>query len=120
MILLSKLLIYFLCVYGLSFMLVYTSGPFDIFNKIRSIGGKISPKITELLSCMFCTPTWVGIVFSLLNIIFFPFYQFTPGFLIFGNIHWWPIILVIDMLSTPSVVHFMDVIETLIDTKSEK
>lgn len=116
---LTKLLIYFLAAYGFSFMLVYTSGPFDIFTKIRKYGGMISSKITELLSCMFCTPTWVGMFFSLINIMFIPTIPFTPGFIIFGSVSLWPAIFVMDMFATPAMVHLIDVVENYFDSKNE-
>lgn len=120
MILLLKIIIFWLSAYGISFMLVYTSGPFKIFSRIRKLGGKISPSITELLSCMFCTPTWVGMIASFLNLILFPMIPFTPAFLLINNIKYWYLILFLDMLSTPSIVHLIDVCENLIDKKANE
>ena len=104
---LLKIIFYFISVYGLSFMMVYQEGPFNIFTRIR----KLNNGLNKLLSCMFCTPTWLGMIFSLVNMLLFTSAPFTLGFIIFGNICYWPLIFIFDMLTTPVIVHFMDLIE---------
>jgi hypothetical protein len=112
----AKIILYWLSAYGISFMLVYTTGPFRIFSRIRNIADRNSPMLSELLSCMFCTPTWVGLISSVINVLFLPSIPFTPAYILINDIELWPLIIMIDMLSTASIVHLMDVTETFIDS----
>jgi len=111
-----KIILYFIAIYGLSFMMVYQNGPFNLFSHIRNI----SKGLKDLLSCMFCTPTWLGMFASLLNITIFQTTPFTVGFLIFGSITYWPLIIMFDILITPVVVHFIDLIENIISNKANE
>lgn len=75
-------------------MLLYFSGPFGIFEHIRNIAGKISPRMEELFSCPACASTWVSFFLSALNLLIIPSVPFTPFNLILsGTGLWWLIIL---------------------------
>lgn len=103
--------IYIFAVYGFTNMLVYLNGPFGIFNKIRELSTKISEGLGELLSCMACCSTWVGILFNLINVFFFPLFQFTPGCLMFGSSSFSIMGIFIDMVFTSGVVWIIHNIE---------
>jgi len=76
------LICYVLVVYGLSNMLVYFNGPFGIIDKFRNWISKIHPTFEELFSCMFCLPTNIGMLLSLLSLVIdIPFTPFTLLFL---------------------------------------
>ena len=63
------LIIYVICAYNVSFWLVFGEGPFGIFQKFRDFVEKVSPQMRKALNCMNCTPTWVGMIASILNLI---------------------------------------------------
>jgi hypothetical protein len=79
--------------YAISNMFVFAMGPFHIFDKIRNTAKKIHPQLEELFSCMICFPTWVGMGLSAVNLIFLPYYSFTPFNLILPGSEWYIIIL---------------------------
>lgn len=75
-------------------MLLYFSGPFGVFEHIRNIAGKISPRMGELFSCPACASTWVSFFLSALNLLIIPSVPFTPfNFILGGTGLWWLIIL---------------------------
>lgn len=75
-------------------MLLYFSGPFGVFEHIRNIAGRISPRMGELFSCPACASTWVSFFLSALNLLIIPSVPFTPFNLILsGTGLWWLIIL---------------------------
>jgi hypothetical protein len=77
-------------------MIVYTSGPFNIFDHIKSLSGKIYSSLEHLLSCMICLPTWIGIILSLINILFLSNVYITPANLLIHNSNYWLIIISLD------------------------
>ena len=79
-------------------MLLYFSGPFGIFEHIRNIAGKISPRMGELFSCPACASTWVSFFLSALNLLIIPSVPFTPFNLILGSTGLWWLIILLDGL----------------------
>lgn len=79
-------------------MLLYFSGPFGIFEHIRNIAGKISPRMGELFSCPACASTWVSFFLSALNLLIIPSVPFTPFNLILGGTGLWWVIILLDGL----------------------
>lgn len=69
---------FILLCYGLSNMVVYSKGPFDIFEKWRNIVTSINENFGELFSCMMCFPFYAGVFVSLINTLLFKFVSFTP------------------------------------------
>jgi len=70
------LVLFFISTYGMSNILVYGSIFEGLRNLIRDMGtlpyiGFIFKFLSELLSCMMCTSTWVGFFFGL--VAFSPF-----------------------------------------------
>lgn len=102
--------LYFIVAYSISFMFVYSTGPFHIFENIRTIANKISPNLGELFSCMYCFPSWVGIVLSVLNQFAFPMVAFTPFYILFGATCPWFIILIFNWFVTSGGVYIMECI----------
>ena len=74
------LLVFILSSYGFSNMVVYSTGPFGVFEWWRNISEKIHPKFGELFNCMMCFPMWVGMFLSVINIFVIPHgtFIFTP------------------------------------------
>lgn len=79
-------------------MLLYFSGPFGIFEHIRNIAGRISPRMGELFSCPACASTWVSFFLSALNLLIIPSVPFTPFNLILGGTGLWWLIILLDGL----------------------
>lgn len=98
------ILIYALFAYGICNMIIFASGPFGIFEKWRNFAHKISEGFGELFTCPMCLSTWVGLLFSALNIIFVKDVAFTPFNIIFGVGNYIPFVLIMDMGFTSGVV----------------
>ena len=82
------LLVFIFACYGFSNMIVYSSGPFGIFEHWRAFTEKIHSRIGELFGCMMCLPMWVGMFLSVVNIFVIPknTFIFTPmNALLFPN-----------------------------------
>ena len=83
---------YGLMLYGCVLMFVSFGGPFDILEKFRQLLNWLHPQLGKLISCPFCTATWIGGIISTLNYLFIPI-NFTPFNIIFdGSGLWWLII----------------------------
>lgn len=104
------IILYFFVAYSISFMFVYSTGPFRVFERIRDIAFKLSPNLGELFDCMYCFPSWVGIVLSLLNQFVFTSIAFTPFCILLGAACPWYIIFVLNWFVTSGVVYLTDCI----------
>ena len=100
----KAILIYALFAYGICNMIIFASGPFGIFEKWRNFAHKISEGFGELFTCPMCLSTWVGLLFSALNIIFVKDVAFTPFNIIFGVGNYIPFVLLMDMGFTSGAV----------------
>lgn len=92
------LIVFVLIVYGLSNLVIYSDGPFKIFNVIRVIFNKIG--LGDFIGCMMCLPTWMGMLVSVINlglIINFGVDAFTPfNFLLIDlNNRLWGVVLIV-------------------------
>ena len=56
--------------YAISNHFVYAHGPMHIYDHIRCLADKIHPNLGELFQCMICFPTWVGMILSVLVLLF--------------------------------------------------
>lgn len=102
------LFIYCLMCYGLSAALVYYNGPGDILSKFR-LSVSDNKYLSELFSCMFCLPTNIGFVLSLLSLIFAQNTPFTPFTVLMGDhASLWPLIILFDGFFTGAVVSIID------------
>lgn len=73
-----NLIVFIMICYGVSNMVVYSNGPFDIFVNFRALTNKIHEKLGELFSCMMCFPFWVGLSISAMDIFLLKSTVFTP------------------------------------------
>jgi hypothetical protein len=110
------LIIYIICAYNVSFWLVYSEGPFEIFDKFRNFVAKVSPQLRKALDCMNCTPTWVGLIASILNILILPAIPLTPfGILLHGQV-WWGIIIALDAIFTSGAVYLTNTLQEFLES----
>ena len=104
-------LCYTLFAYGVSNMVVYARGPFAVFERWRGMAARISGGLGEMFSCMICFPTWVGIVSSVMDIMFTGF-SFTPFNILFGDSAPWWFLVGMDACYTSGTVWLIDQLET--------
>lgn len=98
------LFIYCIVAYSISNMFVFASGPFHVFERIRSLSAQISPNLGELFNCMICMPTWVGFVLSSLNLLLLPMFPMTPFNIILSGTNLWYLKIFLDMIFTSGAV----------------
>lgn len=118
------ILCYCIVVYGISNIVVFGSGPFRIFEKIRYWSDYIDEHFGQLFSCMMCFPTNLGIVLSILNwfLISIPF---TPFNILFSGVPtlWW-LAAIFDGAFTSGIVwlihHIEEWFENQVITSGEK
>ena len=72
--------------YGISNILIYSTGPFHIFKVWREWIDRKNSTLGELFSCMMCLPFWVGASLSAINLFIFTGIVFTPYNLIFAGV----------------------------------
>ena len=77
------ILLFFILNYGMSNIIVFSNGPFHIFEKFRNLMSELSGQLGELFSCMICYPTWNGMILSALSLILGVY--FTPFTLLFNG-----------------------------------
>ena len=90
--------------YAISNHFVYAHGPMHIYDHIRCLAEKIHPNLGELFQCMICFPTWVGFILSVLNSLFLPLINLTPGMLLMGMYAPWWVIMVFDGFFASGIV----------------
>ena len=95
-------------------MVVYARGPFALFERWRSLTARISHGLGEMFSCMICFPTWVGIVSSVMDILYTGF-AFTPFNIMLGDTAPWWVVVGMDACFTSGVVWFIDQLETAVE-----
>lgn len=117
------IIMYLLMAYGLTNLIVFGKGPFDLLVIFRSIMGKISYTFEDMLSCMMCTSANVGWILSLLNILFLPSLRLTPFNIIIDNNNLWYLIIILDMALTSGVVWLIHTVQEMCErigtTKNE-
>ena len=112
---LIKFLSYILCSYGISCIVVYSNGPFHIFEKWRNFSHSINEQFGELFTCMMCFSTWVGLALSLINSLIFTSVMFTPfNIILGGTVPFW-VIMVFDMGFTCAVVWLLHQLEEMME-----
>lgn len=109
--------------YGASNVIVFSSGPFRIFEKIRSLSERINPHFGQLFSCMMCLPANFGWICSLVNRFLFTSVAFTPFNLIFSGLenNLWNVTLLAlcDGAFTTGAVWFIHHIEEFFENIAE-
>lgn len=116
----NGLIIFLYCIvaYGLSNMVVFASGPFRIFERIRDLSSRISEHFGQLFQCMICFPANVGWVLSLINWFFIPF-PFTPFNLILIDTNLWWLAMIGDCCFTSGIVWIIHNIESFFESIAE-
>ena len=93
-----NLLIFILFVYGLSNILVFSAGPFNIFLKIRILAKKLPSNLGDVFDCMICMPTWIGMGLSLFNMLLYPTVNISPFYGIVQDTQHWYIVMLLDAM----------------------
>lgn len=118
------ILCYCIMAYGICNIVVYGSGPFRIFERIRYWADDIDEHFGQLFSCMMCLPTNLGILLSLINWFLIPI-AFTPFNIMFGVASglWW-LAAIFDGAFTSGIVwlihHIEEYFENKVITSGEK
>lgn len=112
-------IIYCIMAYGLTNLLVYGSGPFNILGKFREFCYKYLHTIGEMLECMMCTSTNIGILLSLIDILLFNI-NFTPFNILFNNNQLWYLIIPFDAFFTSGIVWLIHTLQEFFETLTNK
>lgn len=120
------LIIFCYCIvaYGISNIVVFGSGPFKMFEKIRYWSDYLDEHFGQLFSCMMCFPTNLGIILSILNWFLIPI-AFTPFNILLGTVPtlWW-LAAILDGAFTSGIVwlihHVEEWFENQVITSGEK
>lgn len=107
--------------YGFSEMVVFGEGPFGIFEWWRNTADKIGTGFGKLFQCMMCFPTWLGLMFSLIDVFLIPSAAFTPFSIIFYGMDggWIKLLnIILDMGFTSGVCWCIYKIEEVLEAKT--
>lgn len=107
--------LYIIFSYGLSNLLVYGSGPFDILQKNRDFCNKYIPVLGNMLKCMMCTSANIGWISSLLNMLLLPSIKITPYYLLIGDTSLWFIIIFFDLAFTSGAVWLIHTLQEMFE-----
>lgn len=111
------IVLYTFFAYGISNILVHSTGPFHIFEKYRDLMEQLPFDLGEGSKCMICTPTQIGILFSVLNMFLFPEIKVTPFYYLFNNTEYWYIIMIMDGCFTSGVVWLLHTLQEYIEVE---
>ena len=106
---------YIIFAYGIANMIIFASGPFGIFEKWRNFTHRVSDGFGELFTCPMCLSTWIGLVFSAINIWLVPTVAFTPFNMVFGVGEYIPLVLITDMGFTSGIVWLIHQFEEMME-----
>ena len=106
---------YIIFAYGIANMIMFASGPFGIFEKWRNFTHRVSDGFGELFTCPMCLSTWIGLVFSAINIWLVPTVAFTPFNMVFGVGEYIPLVLIMDMGFTSGIVWLIHQFEEMME-----
>lgn len=110
-----NIIIFILFAYGLSNLLVYGMGPYDLLDKIRFYSKKIFGKLGNVLDCMMCTSANIGWIVSLLNLLFIPSVSLTPMMILYGGLIPWYIIIFGDLCITSGIVWLINTLQEALE-----
>lgn len=108
------LFVYIFVAFAITEQFVFFNGPFDVYDKLRKATDEISPKLTELFSCMACLSTWIGILLSVINLLFIPV-PITPFNMILGTTDMWWFIIPLDAAFTCGTTWLLYRLEEMMD-----
>lgn len=110
-------LLYCIMAYGACNVIVFGSGPFNIFEHIRYWSDYISEHFGQLFSCMMCLPTNFGIICSVVNWFLIPV-AFTPFNLVFAGTSLWWLAMLCDGAFTSGIVWLIHTVQEHIENKT--
>lgn len=111
--------LYAICAYGISNMMVFSSGPFRLFEFIRDITDSISEHFGSMIKCMICFPANVGWICSLVDWFFLKNVAITPfNILLCGTNLWW-LALICDCCFTSGIVWIIHNVESFFESIAE-
>lgn len=111
------ILLYCIMAYGACNVIVFGSGPFKIFERIRCWSDYIDEHFGQLFSCMMCLPTNFGIICSLVNWFLIPV-AFTPFNLVFAGTSLWWLAMLCDGAFTSGIVWLIHTVQEYIENKT--
>lgn len=111
------ILLYCIMAYGACNVIVFGSGPFKIFERIRYWSDYIDEHFGQLFSCMMCLPTNFGIICSLVNWFLIPV-AFTPFNLVFAGTSLWWLAMLCDGAFTSGIVWLIHTVQEYIENKT--
>lgn len=111
---------YIIMVYGLTNLLVYGSGPFNIIHRFREFCEKIHYTLYDMLQCMMCTSTNVGLILSLVNLIIIPKTPFTPFNVLLANPSLWWLIIPLDAFFTSGCVWLLHTLQECLESTTNR
>jgi len=108
---------YIIMAYGLTNLLVNGRGPYDILTNFRDSAKAFLPGLGDMLDCMMCTSTNVGLIMSVISMnIATPFTPFT----VLMPEQCWLLVLLLDMFVTSGAVWLVDAVELFFERLGEK
>lgn len=102
-------ILYAISLFGLSWILVYGEGPFNVVSHIRNYFSSINANLRQLWSCMMCMPTQLSFLLSLVSLLCGVY--FTPFTLMFGSV--WYLAIPFDMFFGGATCY---IINTILET----
>lgn len=101
---------YILFAYGIANMVCYAEGPWGVFEWWREFADNLNEGFGKLFNCMMCFSTWVGLMFSGLDLLLSRV-TFTPFNIILNDSSLWWLILVLDAGLTSGAVWLLHNLE---------
>lgn len=111
--------LYCIAVYGFCNMMAFGSGPFRIFEHIRSLSSRISEHFGLLFSCMMCLPANCGWIASLIDWFFLKDIAITPFNIFLAGTNLWWVALIADCCFTSGIVWFIHHFESFFESIAE-
>lgn len=111
--------IYSIAIYGFANMMVFGSGPFKIFEKVREWSQNVSEHFGLLFSCMMCLPANCGWIASLIDWFLLKDISITPFNLLLGGTNLWWVAMIGDCCFTSGVVWLIHNVESFFETFAE-
>lgn len=113
------ILLYCIAAYGLSNMMVFGTGPFRIFERIRDLALSVSDNLGKLFSCMMCVPANVGWIVSLIDWFLVKPMALTPFNILLAGTNLWWLAMICDCCFTSGAVWIIHQIESFFESVAE-
>ena len=109
-----NIFVYALFAYGLSNLLVYGMGPYNMLDWVRRMSKKVFGRLGEVLDCMMCTSANIGWIVSLLNILYISV-PLTPMMVLYQNALPWYVIIFGDLCITSGLVWLINTVQEALE-----